>query len=64
MDLSFLNMNDTTQKNRGGHRAGSGRKKLGRTQLVIRLKKEIVEALQPGAAAKVRQLVENNFKTL
>jgi hypothetical protein len=51
-------------KNRGGHRAGSGRKKVGRTQLVIRLKKEIVEALQPGAAAKVRQLVENNFKTL
>jgi hypothetical protein len=65
-------MNDTTQKSRacseprrrGGRRLGSGRKKLGRSQLVIRLKKQIIEALQPGAAAKIRELVENNFKTL
>jgi hypothetical protein len=54
--------NDTTQKSRGGKRAGSGRKKVNTTQLTVRLPNRIIEALQPGAAAKVRQLVESNFK--
>jgi hypothetical protein len=57
-------MKPLSSKTRGGRRPGSGRKKVGRSQLVIRLKNQIIEALQPGAAAKVRELVENNFKTL
>jgi hypothetical protein len=57
-------MNDTTRKSRGGKRVGSGRKKVNTTQLTVRLPNRIIEALQPGAAAKVRELVESNFKTL
>jgi hypothetical protein len=55
-------MNNPTVPNRGGKRRGSGRKKVDTAQLTIRLKKEIIEVLQPGAAAKVRELVESNFK--
>jgi hypothetical protein len=51
-------------RRRGGKRAGSGRKKVNTTQLTVRLPDRIIEALQPGAAAKVRELVESNFKTL
>ncbi len=54
-------MNNPTQKSRGGRRPGSGRKKVGRQQITIRIKKQIVQALQPGAAAKVRELIERNF---
>ena len=48
----------------GGARPGAGRKPLGRRQLTVRIKAEILDRLGDGAAAKVRELVESNFKTL
>jgi hypothetical protein len=35
-----------------------------RAQLTIRLKKAIIDALQPGAAAKARQMIESKYKAL
>jgi hypothetical protein len=45
----------------GGKRKGSGRKKTGREQIKIRIKSTILEQLQPGAASKLRKLIEEHY---
>jgi Superinfection immunity protein len=59
-----VNNESTKYESRGGRRQGSGRKKDGRQQITIRIKKEIVEALKPGVPAKIRALVESKYKAL
>lgn len=46
---------------RGGKRKGAGRHHSGRTQIKIRIKTAIIEQLQPGAASKLRELIEAKF---
>jgi hypothetical protein len=46
---------------RGGARPGAGRKPSGRSQIKIRVKTEIIEGLQPGAARKLAAIIENTF---
>jgi hypothetical protein len=48
---------------RGGKRNGAGRHRSGRTQIVIRVKTEIIKQLQPGAARKFRELIENKLNS-
>jgi hypothetical protein len=47
---------------RGGARPGAGRKPSGRSQIKIRIRTEIIEQLQPGAAGKLAAVIENKFK--
>jgi hypothetical protein len=44
-----------------GPKPRGGRPLAERQQLVIRIKKEILERLQPGAARKIRDLVETTY---
>jgi hypothetical protein len=53
-----------TIKRHGGKRAGSGRRKLGRRGLTVRIKAEILQALQPNPAQVIRDLVETKYKDL
>jgi len=47
---------------RGGRRDYQpGRPRSGRRQIVIRIKEEILDRLEPGAAAKIRELVEATY---
>ena len=48
---------------RGGPRPGSGRKPAGRRQIVLRIKSEIIDRLEPGAARKMRDIIERKFKS-
>jgi hypothetical protein len=56
-------MEQTEQKRpgRGGRREGAGRKPSGRSQIKLRIKTEIIEQLQPGAARKLAELIEKRF---
>jgi hypothetical protein len=47
---------------RGGRREGAGRKPSGRSQIKIRIKTEIIEQLQPGAARKLSEFIEKRSK--
>jgi hypothetical protein len=47
---------------RGGKRKGAGRPNSDRTQIKIRVKTAIIEQLQPGAARKLRDLIEQQFQ--
>ena len=52
---------------KGGARPGSGRKRGrtdGRRQITVRIKAEVLDKLQPGAARKIRELVERVTNTL
>src|SRR5262245_13658878 len=49
---------------RGGRRKGAGRKPSGRTQIKIRIKTEIIEQLQPGAARKLTEFIEKRFNII
>jgi hypothetical protein len=57
-------MRNATRLTRGGARPGSGRHKVGRRQLTVRIKAEILDALAPDAARLIRNLVEQKFKYL
>jgi hypothetical protein len=46
---------------RGGRRKGAGRPPSGRSQIKIRVKTEIIEHLQPGAAGKLAAFIEKKF---
>jgi hypothetical protein len=46
---------------RGGARKGAGRKPSGRRQIVLRVKGDIIDALQPGAARVLRDFIEKRF---
>jgi hypothetical protein len=48
---------------RGGARPGSGRKPAGRRQIVLRIRSEIIDQLEPGAARKMRDFIEQKFKS-
>jgi hypothetical protein len=47
---------------RGGARPGAGRKPSGRSQIKIRVRTEIIEQLQPGAARKLAAIIEKKFE--
>jgi hypothetical protein len=47
---------------RGGARPGAGRKPSGRAQIKIRVRTEIIEQLQPGAARKLAAIIERKFQ--
>jgi hypothetical protein len=49
------------KSSRGGARPGAGRPASGRTQIKIRIKTEILERLGPGAARKLRELIEKHL---
>jgi len=42
----------------------SGARKMAANQITIRIRKEIVEVLQPGVPAKIRALIESKYKAL
>jgi hypothetical protein len=46
-----------------GARPKSGRKPAGRRQIVLRIKGEIIDQLEPGAARKMRDIIERKFKS-
>jgi hypothetical protein len=48
---------------RGGPRPGAGRKPSGRRQIVLRVKGEIIDRLEPGATRKMRDIIERKFKS-
>jgi hypothetical protein len=49
---------------KGGRRKGSGRKRGitdGRVRVTVRVKKEILDSLQPKPALKIRELLEQSI---
>jgi hypothetical protein len=57
-------MNDPKKKGpgRGGRRAGAGRKPSGRRQICLWIRADVLDALGPDRAKKIRDLVEGKFK--
>jgi hypothetical protein len=51
-------------KQHGGRRPGSGRRKLGRRGLTVRIKTRVLEALSPNPARKIRDLIESRYAAL
>ena len=60
---TFTRMDEPKKKGpgRGGARKGAGRKPSGRRQIVLRVKGDIIDALQPGAARVLRDFIEKRF---
>jgi len=63
MHLHYLLMK-ALNKTHGGKRPGSGRRKLGRRGLTVRIKTQILDALSPNPARKIRDLVESRYRSL
>ena len=53
-----------TKNTHGGARPGAGRQTVGRRYIVIRIKNDILDALQPDAARLIRELVEEKYAHL
>ena len=54
----------TKIERRGGRRSYQlGRPRSGQRTITIQIKQDILDRLQPGAAAKIRELVETTFKS-
>jgi hypothetical protein len=47
---------------RGGARRGAGRKPSGRRQICLWIRADVLDALGPDRAKKIRELVEDKFK--
>jgi hypothetical protein len=54
----------TPKSTHGGARKGSGRKKLGRRGITIRVSEKLLESLGANAAATIRELVEAHYAYL
>jgi hypothetical protein len=50
------------KRQHGGARKGAGRKTAGRRAITLRIKTEILDRLEPGAAGKLRDLIEQQFE--